>query len=99
MTVPNRSNSVPKLMLPVYQKIVGLIDDVCDQHLNREYRALARANDWRVVQEAPEPTGFWSTANVGVRYPIRARENQFSWRPILFSAHEDRGTMCRFRSR
>lgn len=60
---------------------------------------LGARNDWRVVQEAPEPTGFWLTANVGVRYPVRARENQFSWRPILFSAHEDRGTVCRFRSR
>ena len=34
MTVPARSNSVPKMMLPVYQKIVGLTDDVCDKHLN-----------------------------------------------------------------
>jgi hypothetical protein len=43
MTVPARSNSVPKMMLPVYQKIVGLTDDVCDKHLNSEYRDLARA--------------------------------------------------------
>ena len=43
MTVTASSNSVPKMMLPVYRKIVGLTDDVCDKHLNSEYRDLARA--------------------------------------------------------
>ncbi len=38
-----RLNSVPKMMLSVYEKIVGLTDDVCDKHLNSEYRDLARA--------------------------------------------------------
>jgi len=38
-----RLNSVPKVMLSVYEKIVGLTDDVCDKHLNSEYRDLARA--------------------------------------------------------
>jgi Domain of unknown function (DUF6398) len=43
MTVSGRSNSVPKLMVPVYEKIVALTDDVCDRHLNSEYRDLVRA--------------------------------------------------------
>ena len=43
MTGPSRLSSVPKVMLPVYEKIVGLTDDVCDKHLNSEYRDLARA--------------------------------------------------------
>ena len=43
MTDRARLNSVPKLMLPVYEKIVGLTDKVCDKHLNSEYRDLARA--------------------------------------------------------
>jgi hypothetical protein len=42
MTDPARLNSVPKVMLPVYEKIVGLTDDICDRHLNAEYRVLAR---------------------------------------------------------
>ena len=38
-----RLYSVPKIMLPVYEKITGLTDNVCDKHLNSEYRDLARA--------------------------------------------------------
>jgi hypothetical protein len=43
MMGPSRLSSVPKMMLPVYDKIVGLTDDVCDRHLNYEYRDSARA--------------------------------------------------------
>jgi hypothetical protein len=43
MTAPTRLNSVPKTMMCVHEKIVGLIDGVCDKHLNTEYRDLARA--------------------------------------------------------
>ena len=38
-----RLNPIPKGMLPVYESIVGLTDDVCDRRLNSEYRDLARA--------------------------------------------------------
>jgi hypothetical protein len=55
MTVPARSNSVPKMMLPVYQKIVGLTDDVCDKHLNSEYRDLARAMTRVLCRKPPSP--------------------------------------------
>jgi Domain of unknown function (DUF6398) len=55
MTVPARSNSVPKMMLPVYQKIVGLTDDVCDKHLNSEYRDLARAMTGVLCRKRPSP--------------------------------------------
>jgi len=40
---PSRLRSVPKMMVPVYEKIVGLTDDVCGKRLNSEYRDLARA--------------------------------------------------------
>jgi Domain of unknown function (DUF6398) len=55
MTLPARSNSVPKLMLPVYEKIVGSTDDVCDRHLNPEYRALARAMTAALCRKRPSP--------------------------------------------
>jgi hypothetical protein len=55
MTLPARLNSVPKLMLPVYEKIVGLTDDVCDRHLNPEYRALARAMTAALCRKRPSP--------------------------------------------
>jgi hypothetical protein len=36
MTDRARLYSVPKLMLPVYEKIVGLTDNVCDKKLNSD---------------------------------------------------------------
>jgi hypothetical protein len=44
VTDPARLNSVPKMMLSVYEKIVGLTDDVCDKHLNSEYRDFQAAH-------------------------------------------------------
>jgi hypothetical protein len=48
-------SSVPKMMLPVYDKIVGLTDDVCDRHLNSEYRDLARAMAAALCRKRPSP--------------------------------------------
>jgi hypothetical protein len=50
-----RSNSVPKAMLPVYEKIVGLTDDVCDRRLNSEYRDLAREMTGALSRKRPSP--------------------------------------------
>jgi len=99
MTVPARSNSVPKLMLPVYQKIVGVTDDVCDRHLNPEYRALARAMTGALCRKRPSPlaSGQPQTWACGILY-VLGRIN-FLGDPSFISAHEDRGTVCRFRSR
>src|SRR5437764_1278807 len=55
MTDRTRLNSVPKIMLPVYGKIVGLSDDVCDKHLNSEYRDLARAMTEALCRKRPSP--------------------------------------------
>ncbi len=55
MTDPARLNSVPKMMLSVYEKIVGLTDDVCDKHLNSEYRDLARAMTKVLCRKRPSP--------------------------------------------
>jgi hypothetical protein len=55
MTGPTRSNSVPKGMLPVYERIVGLTDDVCDKQLNSEYRDLARAMTGALCRKRPSP--------------------------------------------
>jgi hypothetical protein len=42
MGVPNRLNSVPRRMLPIYKKVVDAIDEVCGRYLNQEYHDLAR---------------------------------------------------------
>jgi hypothetical protein len=43
------------MMLPVYESIVGLTDDVCDRHLNSEYRDLARAMTAALCRKRPSP--------------------------------------------
>src|SRR5437868_7913884 len=42
-------------MLRVYEKIVGLTDDVCDRHLDSEYRDLARAIIGALCRKRPSP--------------------------------------------
>src|SRR5712692_2252904 len=55
MTAPARLNSVPKTMMRAHEKIVGLIDSVCDRHLNTEYRDLARAMTAALCRKRPSP--------------------------------------------
>src|SRR5258707_6219661 len=55
MTAPARLNAVPKTMMRVHEKIVGLIDSVCDRHLNSEYRDLARAMTAALCRKRPSP--------------------------------------------
>ena len=55
MTGPSRLSSVPKVMLPVFETIVRLTDDVCDRCLNSEYRDLARALTGALCRKRPSP--------------------------------------------
>src|SRR6266852_8421831 len=55
MTAPARLNSVPKTMMRAHEKILGLIDSVCDRHLNTEYRDLARAMTAALCRKRPSP--------------------------------------------
>ena len=55
MTARARLNSVPKPMLRVYEKIISLTDDVCDRHLNPEYRELAHAMTATLCRKRPSP--------------------------------------------
>ena len=92
-----RSNSIPKGMLAIYEKIVGLTDDICDGQLNSEYRDLAR-NDRGVVQEAPKPAHFWTTSNVGGWDRLRSGKAKFSRRPFVSSVHDNGRSVRRIRS-
>ena len=58
MTDPAPTNSVPKPMLPVYAKIVGLTDGLCDKHLNAEYRDLARKMAAALCRKRPSPLAY-----------------------------------------
>jgi hypothetical protein len=64
MTDPARLNSIPKKMLSVYEKIVGLTDDVCDKHLNSEYRDLARAMTKVLCRKGAELAGTLRRASL-----------------------------------
>jgi len=55
MLGPSDLNSVPKTMLPIYEKIVGLTDAVCDRHLDSEYRDLAREMTAALCGKRPSP--------------------------------------------
>jgi Domain of unknown function (DUF6398) len=72
MTGPARLNSVPKVMKPVYEKIVGLTDDVCGRHLNSEYRDFARAMTAALCRKRPSPlaSGRPRTWACGVLYVL-----------------------------
>jgi hypothetical protein len=93
MTVPARSNSVPKLMLPVYQMIFDLIDDVCNKHLNSEYRDLARAMTGALCRKRPSPvaSGQPRTWACGIVY-VLGKINFLSDKS--FSPHMTTADLC-----
>ena len=49
------SNSVPKAMLAVYESVTALTDAFCKDHLNDEYRDLARAMTATLSRKRPSP--------------------------------------------
>ena len=51
----NRPKSVPKGMQVTYDAIVRLTDEVCDRHLNAEYRELARDMTAALCRKRPSP--------------------------------------------
>jgi len=93
MTIPARSSSVPKLMLPVYERIVGLTDDVCCRHLNTEYQTLARAMTGALCRKRPSPlaSGQPRTWACGILY-VLGRIN-FLGDPS-FSPHMTTAELC-----
>jgi hypothetical protein len=50
-----RSTSVPKAMQPTYDTVVALTDAFCRDHLNDEYRDLARAMTAALCRKRPSP--------------------------------------------
>ncbi len=53
----SRSLAIPKAMRPIYESVVGLTDRVCRDHLDREYRDLARAMAAALCRKRPSPLG------------------------------------------
>jgi len=93
MTSPAHLNSAPKIMMPVYEKIVGLTDDVCGRHLNSEYGALARAMTGALCRKRPSPlaSGQPRTWACGILY-VLGRIN-FLGDPS-FSPHMTTAVLC-----
>jgi hypothetical protein len=59
-------------MLPVYEKIIGLTDAVCDRQLNCEYRDLARKMAAALSRKRPSPlaSGAPRTWACGIVYVL-----------------------------
>jgi hypothetical protein len=55
MTKFHRPKSVPKSMQATWEAIVALTDAFCDQHLNAEYRELARDMAAALARKRPSP--------------------------------------------
>ncbi len=85
--------SVPKRMLPVYEKIVGLTDDVCDRHLDSEYRDLACAMTEALCRKRVSPltSGQPRTWACGIVY-VLGRINFLSDRS--FPPHMTTAELC-----
>jgi hypothetical protein len=49
------STSVPKAMRPTYDAVVALTDAFCRDHLNEEYRDLARTMAAALCRKRPSP--------------------------------------------
>ena len=93
ITGPARSNPIPKGMLPVYEKIVGLTDDVCGAQLNSEYRNLARTMSGALCRKRPSPltSGQPRTWAGGIVY-VLGRVNFLSDRS--FPPHMTTADLC-----
>jgi hypothetical protein len=52
---PSRSTSVPKAMQATHDAVVALTDAFCRDHLNDEYRDLARAMTAALCRKRPSP--------------------------------------------
>ena len=50
MAMMDKSENVPKQIQPVFDAVVVLTDAFCKEHLNEEYRLLARRNYCHVSQ-------------------------------------------------
>ena len=70
--IPSGLKSVPRRMLRICEKIVAVTDDVCDRHLNQEYRELARVMTAALCRKRPRPltSGQTRTWAAGIVYAL-----------------------------
>ncbi len=69
---PARKTSVPKAMQPAYDAVTALTDAVCRDHLDDEYRDLARAMTAALCRKRPSPlaAGQPRTWACGIAYAL-----------------------------
>ena len=61
-----RSSVVPKSMQATYDAVVALTDAFCRDHLNDEYRDLARAMTAALCRKRPSPLTLGAAAHLGL---------------------------------
>ncbi len=67
-----RSTAFPKAMRPIYDEVVALTDAFCRDHLNDDYRDLARAMTAALCRKRPSPlaSGQRRTWACGIIYAL-----------------------------
>jgi hypothetical protein len=72
MTDPNGLKSVPRRLLSICEKIIAVTDDVCERHLNQDYRELARTMTAALGRKRPSPLtlGQPRTLAAGIVYVL-----------------------------
>ena len=68
----NRLEKVPKQMQQIFDSIVNLADEFCEEHLNDEYSQLARQAAAALCRKRPSPllTGKINTWACGIIYAL-----------------------------
>ncbi len=71
MPVPNR-HTVPAMVRPQFEEVVGLLENVCRAHLTKEYAAVARELAAALARKRPSPLlrGQSRTWAGGITYTI-----------------------------
>ena len=94
MGVPNRLNSVPRRMLPIYKKVVDAIDEVCGNTSIRNTMIWRAQRRKRYVESAQALSHRDTHAPGRAPSSIFLEGSTFST-PNLVSAHDDDRPMCR----
>lgn len=67
-----RKQSVPAKMMPLFEEIVSITDNICQQHLNHEYADLCREMAAALARKRPSPlvSGEPQTWACGIIYAL-----------------------------
>ena len=82
-TAKKNSLSVPAALMPIYENLVGLTEEFCEQHLNAEYAELCRQMAAALCRKRPSPLvqGTQKAWGCGIVYTLGRVNFLFDRRP------------------